>query len=278
MISRWPIGELIRLNNFPLSPGRWEVETDPPLPIKIKNLGRAISKGGATLAFQILSSTRDLNQPAPTSYNLNHEVLIRNVKITRVGAASTPIFEVSKSTIEAARRYEERQAQQKPVNLVLEDFEQTRPLGSKPIHWRTSGPAMTHITQGQVKHQKAITNYSGQSLLNSFHPTQRDRLVGRRWSQPLKLSQHHILSFKLGGGSLERKVGLRLWINGVAVSTWAGKNRESLSQHHLDLRAYPEGVIQLELIDEATGSWGHLLADDFRLSADLVGAIGYTTP
>ena len=276
-LSRWPIGELIRLNNFPLAAGRWHIETDPPLPIKLRVFGRAPTRGGSSLTFHVLGSSRELDLPPPSSYRATHEVLVRGVKLTRVADAPTPVFEVSPSMLEAIRHYEEQQASVKPSTMILEDFERAEP-SSKNIKWQTSGSALTQITRGHVKHQRAVTQYGGQALLNSFHPRDRDRPVGRRWSQPIQLTHHPILSFKLGGGSIKKRVGLRLWINGVAVSTWAGDNRESLSQYHLDLRAYPEAVIQLEIIDEASKSWGHILADDFWLSTDLESALTRAQP
>ena len=98
-------------------------------------------------------------------------------------------------------------------------------------------------------------------------------LTGSRWSGPIKLGEHRILSFKLGGGKLIRRVGLRLWVNGVAISSWGGEDSERLKQHHVDLSAYRGATIELELFDEASGMWGHILADDFVLYPDWESAL-----
>ena len=75
-----------------------------------------------------------------------------------------------------------------------------------------------------------------------------------------------------GGGQLSRGVGVRLWIDGIAIGTWAGRDSEALSMIHLDLRLFVGRYMQIELMDRGQGEWGHLLVDDVWLSQHIRSA------
>jgi hypothetical protein len=72
------------------------------------------------------------------------------------------------------------------------------------------------------------------------------------------------LSFLVAGGLDTTTVGVRLLIDGAPVLRAAGQNSEVFRRVWWDLRPYVGRTATLELYDEATGNWGHILADDFR--------------
>jgi hypothetical protein len=191
------------------------------------------------------------------------------------------MFEVSADTLKAARAYEESRAMLSESVITLEDVE--RPLNQPRLNatnstfkWYWSKRAVSERASGSRRRQQKVTQYGGEHLLNSFDERVGDRLTARLWTAPFEMGRRSVLSFKLGGGSLKRGVGVRLWVNGVAVSSWGGADSEQLKQHHVDLRMYPNALIQLEIFDQARRAWGHVLFDDLWLSASIADAIAQT--
>jgi len=277
MVVKWPIEEMVHLTNFPLSPGRWSVELDPPLPIRIQNFTKR-GKQSADIGIQVLHSHEALTAPAPTTYKRHNEVLVRGVRLKRIGEADSPQFIVSKEGLERAREVEQ-QAIQKPIMMTLDNFE-TKVGSSKSLwtdQWVEESQSdihrnLTHITQGGVPHQNQVRQFGGSALVNTYHKRIGDQALMKAWSPRLTLPAHSILSFKVGGGAIQRKVGVRLWIDDIAVGTWAGRDTESLSQFHIDLRIFAGRTLQVELLDQSQTGWGHLLFDDLWLSNHILSA------
>lgn len=268
-----PYQQLIRLLNFPIQGGVWAVETDPPLPIKIRPFKSKNSASG-NLGFFIRYQADNVDAPLPRSYHPRHQVFVRSLRLTRVGESDLAEFTVLPATVEAARFFE--QSSQAVSSRVLDQFEAGSggaDRGEWGKLWRQSGLAFATPRSGQAEGQMTITGLQGSQLLNSYHPRQGDRATGRAWGPVFKTTERSVLSFKLGGGSVERGVGLRLWINGIAVSTWGGENTEHLEPFHIDLRAYPNCLAQVEIFDHGQGAWGHLLVDDLRLSEGMPTAL-----
>lgn len=284
MISRWPIEEMVHLTNFPMPAGKWSVELDPPQSIRLQTYDKQ-GQRSATLGIQVLSSYEDLSIPAPKTYQRYHETLIRGVRFKRIAEADYPQFIASTETLEQARQIELK-ALQDPFLIELNDFEVheltqarnqsltvTTPLWKSL--WQSSGANITKndlslITQtGTAKKQNKVRGFGGKRLINTFDANIGDKLTIKAWSPKIKLPQHSVLSFKVGGGKVRRRVGLRIWLDGIAIGTWAGQDSERLQQIHLDLSAYAGQELQLELLDQNKGTWGHILLDDIWLSNHL---------
>ena len=269
--ARWPYRQLLRLLNFPMKNGVWSVETDPPLPLQLKAFPSTGSKS-ADLAFYIRYAHQDLQGAPPKSFNARHEVLIKKLKFTRMGDADRVRFVFSTPTMS-------KEIGQTEVSTIILDHFEAQQIKDHPSSWhgawQSEGKAFTRRSTGQEGKQRKVEGFGGKQFLNSFHPQHGDRETGKLWSPPFKTSTQSVLSFKLGGGSLQRRVGLRLWINGVVVSTWAGDDHEVLHQFHIDLSAYPDAVAQVEIFDESTRGWGHILVDDLWLSENMQAAIQY---
>ena len=287
IVSRWPIEEMVHLTNFPMPAGKWHVELDPPQSIKLKNYAQQ-SQRSTTLGIQVLSGHEALSSPAPKTYQRDHEVLVKGVRFKRVGDADYPQFVVSAPSIEQARQ-NEMKALQDPFLIKLNDFESpnqanhlktamTNKLSSSLWQSAWQSSSSTHrqqglspvIQSGTAKRQNKVRGFGGKSLINTFHTHSGDRFTIQAWSPVMTLPSHSILSFKVGGGKLGRRVGLRIWINGIALGTWAGNDSERLRQVHLDLSLYEGQDLQLELFDKNQGTWGHLLLDDIWLSNHLL--------
>ncbi|MFT5129336.1 MAG: putative membrane-bound dehydrogenase-like protein, partial [Rhodothermales bacterium] len=92
----------------------------------------------------------------------------------------------------------------------------------------------------------------------------QDAAQGRMTSGPISVISPKA-SFMVGGGKHpETRVEIVDLASGTIIHTARGRNRETLHRETLDLSALVGGTIQIRLIDEHSGGWGHINFDDFR--------------
>ncbi|XP_031560698.1 sushi, von Willebrand factor type A, EGF and pentraxin domain-containing protein 1-like [Actinia tenebrosa] len=72
------------------------------------------------------------------------------------------------------------------------------------------------------------------------------------------------LSFLIGGGCDVTKVRVELLIDGLVVKRETGRCFESMERRCWDVSEYQGKVAQVRLVDQSTGSWGHINFDDLR--------------
>lgn len=150
-------------------------------------------------------------------------------------------------------------APDQPVTRVLADFESGTYAG-----WRVQGDAFDERpAAGTMPNQQAVTGYRGKYLANSF--SGGDRATGRLISDFFAIDQP-FLTFRIGGGADPKRTCVNLVVNNRVVRTAAGRNREELELRAWDAREFMGHQAQLEIIDDATGGWGHINVDDFALT------------
>lgn len=126
------------------------------------------------------------------------------------------------------------------------------------------GPAFgQRPSGGTAENQQTISGFLGQGLVNTFDPV-GDGLTGRLTSPELTL-EHNYLQFLIGGGSHPGQTCLNLLINGQVVRTATGKNSETLEWTTWDIREFKGKQARVEIVDENTGAWGHILVDQIIL-------------
>lgn len=151
------------------------------------------------------------------------------------------------------------------ADVVLGDFETDTYQG-----WTASGDAFgTGPAQGTLPGQMVVEGYAGHGLASSFHGGDGTR--GTLTSEPFRIT-HPYLSFLIGGGGFKDKTCLNLVVEGKVVRTATGPNvnpggSERLSREGWDVRDWLGKTARLVIVDDATGSWGHISVDDIRLTA-----------
>lgn len=146
-----------------------------------------------------------------------------------------------------------------PFDHAVGSFEQGAYDG-----WRRIGRAFGTIAAFvPAPGQQFVNGYAGKRYASSFADA-GDVGRGLLRSAPFVIDAEG-LSFLVGGGQDVRAVGVRLLIDGKAVREAAGQNDEMLRRVIWDLRPWPGREGTLEIHDESDASWGHVLADDFRL-------------
>ncbi|HYG73671.1 MAG TPA: PVC-type heme-binding CxxCH protein [Planctomycetota bacterium] len=95
--------------------------------------------------------------------------------------------------------------------------------------------------------------------------TQGDEPTGTLTSAPIKIEKPWV-SFLVGGGSksTETYVALKLAKDGTEILRAAGEEQEAMRRVALDVKKYSGQDIIIEIVDKASGGWGHINFDDFR--------------
>lgn len=116
-----------------------------------------------------------------------------------------------------------------------------------------TGPSFEHLP-GMV----------GNAVLDTFAGG-GDPATGTITSPPFTLDRNH-LHFLLAGGNHPGQTSIDLLVNGQVVRTATGDDTGVLKPIDWDVSALQGQSAQVQVIDQATGAWGHLMVDQLLLS------------
>ncbi len=163
-------------------------------------------------------------------------------------------FALARSTVEAVER----------TDILIADFE-----GDDYGKWKTTGEAFgSRPARGTLPNQMPVTGYRGKGLVNSFHGG--DGSTGTLTSPEFKLERRY-LHFLIGGGKHPGETCMNLLVDGKVVRTASGPNdkpggSEQLNWHTWDVAEFAGKNGALQVVDRATGGWGHINVDHIVLS------------
>jgi fructan beta-fructosidase len=144
-------------------------------------------------------------------------------------------------------------------DLVIADFE-----GSDYGQWKTTGQAFgPGPARGTLPNQMAVDGFKGKGLVNSYH--QGDGTTGTLTSPEFKIERKYI-SFLIGGGKDRDKTCMNLLVDGKVVRNATGPNdkpggSETLVSDFWDVSEFAGRSAVLQIVDQATGGWGHINVD-----------------
>src|SRR5262249_30130701 len=144
-------------------------------------------------------------------------------------------------------------------DLLVEDFE-----GKDYGKWKVTGTAFgPGPARGTLPGQMPVTGYLGEGLVNSFFGG--DDSTGTLTSPEIKIERKYI-TFLIGGGHHPGKGCINLLVDGKVVRTATGPNKkpggtERLDPHAWDVTDLEGKVAVVEILDNATGGWGHINID-----------------
>jgi M6 family metalloprotease-like protein len=98
---------------------------------------------------------------------------------------------------------------------------------------------------------------------------QDDGLTGTLTSPPFVILGEEI-NFLIGGGNHDENdpagaTVVLFDIEGVSTASFTGNNSETMTRVHLPVGAFKGMTAVLKIIDNSTGSWGHINCDDFQM-------------
>lgn len=188
------------------------------------------------------------------------------VKILRsaqdaVTAGATLIF--SGKTLPLVQAYrqtpEPRNGPAAPIaaDVVFEDFE------GGYGRWTVEGTAFgQRPAAGTLAGQQGVSGFRGTALVNSF--LGGDTSTGKLTSRPFTID-HDWIRFLIGGGD-HPGTQMRLVIDGKVVRAASGQNAETPLPAQWPVHEFRGRTAHIEIVDEETGAWGHVLVDQIVFS------------
>ena len=130
--------------------------------------------------------------------------------------------------------------------------------------WKPNGKAFLKPKLKGSVDTGLVTGYSGIGWASSLNKDPKKSL-GSLISPKIKV-EHRFLNFSVGGGQLNQ-VGVELWADGNRVLVSRGENSDDLVPKSWDLMDYHSREVEIRMVDNATGRWGHVHADQFEFAS-----------
>jgi levanase len=154
-----------------------------------------------------------------------------------------------------------------PPGTVFADFEGS----SYGSGWTATGTfAGTSPPTGTIGDQQPVSGYEGAQLVNTF--IDHDNGTGTITSPEFTLTSPYI-NLLVGGGAHAYPGGadnpptaVNLVVDGEVVSTATGQDSEALNWVSWDTSALQGRTATIQIVDQNTGGWGHILADQITFS------------
>ncbi len=149
-------------------------------------------------------------------------------------------------------------------DLLLADFE-----GDDYGDWKATGEAFgPGPARGTLANQMEVSGYEGKGLVNTYY--KGDGTTGTLTSPPFRIARKY-LTFLIGGGKHPGKACMNLLVDGKVVRTATGPNdrpggTERLEWESWDVTDLAGQTAVLQIVDEATGGWGHVNVDQIAQS------------
>jgi len=150
------------------------------------------------------------------------------------------------------------------ADVLIADFE-----GDDYGDWKVEGEAFgPGPARGTLPGQMHVSGFQGKGLVNTFY--KGDGTTGKLTSPPIPI-QRDYLTFLIGGGGHEGKTCINLLIDGQVVRTAVGPNTrpggsEELAPFFWDVQEFRGKTATIQIVDDATGGWGHINVDHLVLS------------
>jgi fructan beta-fructosidase len=144
-------------------------------------------------------------------------------------------------------------------DLLIADFE-----GADYGEWKATGEAFgPGPARGTLPNQMKVDGFLGQGLVNSFF--KGDGATGALTSPSFTI-ERRFLRFLVGGGKHPGKTCMNLVLDGQTVRTATGPNDKPGGSERLDWEQWDVGEFAgrratLQIVDLATGGWGHINVD-----------------
>jgi sucrose-6-phosphate hydrolase SacC (GH32 family) len=140
-------------------------------------------------------------------------------------------------------------------DIMIADFE-----GPTYGDWKATGTA---FKQGPVSADLArkleLENFHGNGVVTT--KVDGDGPTGALTS-PTFTVQRHFTSFLIAGGIWEHETCLNLLLDGQVVHSATGGNNIHLEPVSWDVSKLMGKTVQLQIVDQASGDWGHIDVDD----------------
>ncbi|OHB86039.1 MAG: hypothetical protein A2V98_11505 [Planctomycetes bacterium RBG_16_64_12] len=158
-----------------------------------------------------------------------------------------------------------------PPDILIADFE-----GDDYGDWQATGEAFgLGPARGTLPKQMEVSGFEGEGLVNSYYG--QDNTTGTLTSPEFAIERKY-LNFLIGGGWHPEMACINLLVEGNVVRTATGPNREPGGTERLDPYSWDVADLlgktaRIEIVDRATGGWGHINIDHIVQSDEAKGTL-----
>ncbi|RKY55553.1 MAG: glycoside hydrolase family 32 protein [Candidatus Neomarinimicrobiota bacterium] len=150
-----------------------------------------------------------------------------------------------------------------PYGYLIEDFE-----SDDYGNWIVTGTAFgTGPAHGSFSNQLPVTGFIGSGFVNSY--LNGDQSRGTLTSPEFCIVKDFI-NFLIGGGYHPGQTCINLIVNSNVVRTMTGQNSEYLDWRSWDVSEFRGEDAKIQIVDDHSGSWGHINIDHIILSDEVV--------
>jgi hypothetical protein len=138
------------------------------------------------------------------------------------------------------------------------------PFESQPYaDWSATGEAFEHWPSRTLsRHQQRSIGRVGW-FVSSYHPARHDAAVGQLRSAPFPL-EGDLLVLRVAGGRDPANLRVDLLVDGERVASATGNDSEVFARYAWDVSKHRGSAAVLAIIDDATGTWGHIMIDEIE--------------
>lgn len=154
------------------------------------------------------------------------------------------------------------------------DFEGPDGATYADLGWTPSGDLVGQkVSTGAITDQQPVSGFEGRGLVNTFFGgllgVGGDVPKGTLTSPTFTIGKRYI-NFLVGGGAHPYSSGqgtaVVLMVDGQAVRTATGQEAEVLNWANWDVQEFIGKSAQIVIVDQNSGGWGHVNADQFMAS------------
>jgi non-lysosomal glucosylceramidase len=189
---------------------------------------------------------------------LENAVLFHNRQSTQVQAISTVSRRDGMTWVGLAAKPAPAPAVVRKA-VVFADFE-----GTDYGEWKVEGKAFGKgPVRGTLPFQQTVSGFRGKGLVNTY--LGKDGPHGKLTS-PAFTIERPFINFLVGGGNDAGKTCINLVVGGEVVRTATGRRVERLIPHVWSVRPFAGKKAHIEIVDRASGPWGHVNVDHIEFS------------
>ncbi len=145
-------------------------------------------------------------------------------------------------------------------DILIADFE-----GADYGQWKATGEAFgSGPAHGTLPDQMPVSGFQGRGLVNSY--LKGDGTTGTLTSPEFRIERPFI-SFLVGGGHHPGETCVNLLVDSKVVRSTTGEDSEHLDWETWNVADLAGKQARIEIVDRATGGWGHILVDQIEQSA-----------
>jgi fructan beta-fructosidase len=162
-----------------------------------------------------------------------------------------------------------------PAGVLLfpgADLEPTNPgvTTYEQLGWTATGGLVNQpVATGAIGGQQPVAGFEGKGLIDTF-VNGSDQAQGTLTSPVFTITQAYI-NFLIGGGNNPypgpNPTAVLLLVNGQVVDSATGQDEELLNWVSWNVTQYIGQKAQIEIVDQSSGGWGHINADQFLAAA-----------